>query len=380
MPAAQLERAVALDALRGIALFGVLMVNLVTAFRVSLFEQLMPPKSLPPRSAADAVVGSIITNGLEFKAITLFALLFGVGLAAQQERTLARGVAFAPYVARRLGMLLAIGLVHLFLIWNGDILTLYAVLGALAAPLIRLPTRALVVIALGLFVVQVLPLPLPEPFSSLEAMQLHIESARIAYGAGTFGEALAFRIHEVAPISALLLWIAPRTLALFLLGACVWRAGIFRGERRRLLVAMAVIGVLAGGGATWALSAGLNLRGWRDAVFVWGAILLAFGYGATIILGFERPRLARVLSSFAPLGRMALTSYLTQSIVLSVIFYGWGMGLFGRDGEAKAAAIGLLLFGAQVIASAYWLRHHHFGPVEWLWRSFTYGAWQTMRR
>ena len=77
---------------------------------------------------------------------------------------------------------------------------------------------------------------------------------------------------------------------------------------------------------------------------------------------------------------MALTSYLTQSIVLSVIFYGWGLGLYGRLGEARAAAIGVTIFGVQAVLSAAWLRRYRFGPVEWLWRSFTYGERQPMRR
>ncbi|HSO36869.1 MAG TPA: DUF418 domain-containing protein [Labilithrix sp.] len=380
-PAAASERAVALDALRGIALFGVLMVNLVTAFRVSLFEQFLPRLGPDRSTAADRVVASIVTNGLESKAFILFSLLFGVGLAAQQERALARGASFGTYVARRLGMLLAIGLAHLFLVWNGDILTLYALIGLLAAPLLRLPSRVLLVLAGLLFVLQVAPLPYPRPFASTEEMQLHVETARLAYGSGTFGEALAFRVHEVAPMAALLVWSAPRTLGLFLLGGCAWRAGIFRpGERRALLVGTAALGLAAGGAATWAVSAGLDLGRLRDVAWTWGAILLALGYGAAVLLAFRSPALAGVLGAFAPLGRMALTSYLTQSVVLSVLFYGWGVGLFGRDGEAKAALLGLVLYGAQVMASAWWLRRHHFGPVEWLWRSFTYGAWQPQRR
>ena len=90
--------------------------------------------------------------------------------------------------------------------------------------------------------------------------------------------------------------------------------------------------------------------------------------------------MARVLSVLAPLGRMALTSYLTQSIVLGFIFYGYGLGLFGRLGDARAAAIGIALYIAQAVLSALFLRRCRFGPVEWLWRSFTYGAWQPMRR
>jgi len=382
-PAAPAERAIALDALRGIALFGVLMVNLVTAFRVSIFEQFLPREGPVRSTAADRVVASIVTSGLESKAFILFSLLFGVGLAAQQERALgaAPRVGFGRYVTRRLGMLLAIGLVHLFLVWNGDILTLYAVIGLLAAPLLRLPSRVLLVLAGLLFILQVAPLPYPRPFASVEEMQLHVETARLAYGSGTFGEALAFRVREVPPMAALLVWSAPRTLGLFLLGACAWRAGVFRpGARRALLVGTAALGLAGGGAATWAVSAGVDLGRLRDVAWTWGAIALALGYGATVLLAFRSRALAGGLAAFAPLGRMALTSYLTQSVVLSVLFYGWGVGLFGKDGEAKAALLGLVLYGAQVMASAWWLRKNHFGPVEWLWRSFTYGAWQPLRR
>lgn len=373
------ERAVALDALRGIALFGVLLVNLITAFRVSLFEHYFLPGAASG-SPWDRAVARVLEVGIEHKAFILFSLLFGVGLAVQHERTRARGIAFTPYVARRLAMLLGIGVTHLVLIWNGDILTLYAVVGVLAAPLLRLPVRALLPIGLLLVVLQVMPLGLPTPFASQAAMQEHIDAARLAYGFGSFGDVLSFRVHELRPIAALLLWSVPRTLGLFLLGACAWRSGIFRGERRALVRMLALIGIVAGGAAVWAASSGVDLGRWREVVGSWGAILLAFGYAATVLVAFERPRAARVLSVLAPLGRMALTSYLTQSIVLGFIFYGYGLGLFGRLGEARAAAIGIALYIAQAVLSALFLRRCRFGPVEWLWRSFTYGAWQPMRR
>ena len=96
-------------------------------------------------------------------------------------------------------------------------------------------------------------------------------------------------------------------------------------------------------------------------------------------LAFDVPSLARVLLVFAPLGRMAITSYLTQSVLLGAIFYGWGLGLFGKLGEASAFALGVAIYVAQLIFSTWWLARFRFGPVEWLWRSFTYGAWQPLR-
>jgi hypothetical protein len=90
-------------------------------------------------------------------------------------------------------------------------------------------------------------------------------------------------------------------------------------------------------------------------------------------------RVTSVTALFASLGQMALTSYLTESVVLGVIFYGYGFGLFGRMGSAPAASIGIALYTGQLFFSRFWLRHYRFGPVEWLWRSLTYGRRQRMR-
>ncbi len=371
LPVAQAERAVCLDALRGMALFGVLCVNLVTEFRVSLFEQFLPQPAAS--SVADRLVASAIRFGLESKAFIVFSLLFGVGLEMQRVRCHARGVAFGRYLVRRLGFLLVVGVVHLFLIWNGDILTLYALTGLLAAPLLALPARVLLPLALGLFVVYVLPLPYTSPFPNGAALLAHVQSARVVYAHGTFLEVLAFRIHEVRPISGLLLGAAPRTLGLFLLGACAFRRGLLGpGRGRGLLVLLAGLGLSAG--ILVPLSTPWALGAWRGVVSDWGAILLGLGYASAVVLAFRSRRGARLLAVFAPLGQLAFTSYLTQSVVLSVLFYGWGFGLFGRLHEWQAAALAVAFFATQAVFSAWWLRSHRFGPLERLWRSFTYGA------
>jgi uncharacterized protein len=159
---------------------------------------------------------------------------------------------------------------------------------------------------------------------------------------------------------------------------------VFRGEQRTLVRFVAGIGLVVGGLLTWlASSDDAGLGAWRDVVSRLGSLVLALGYGGAVVAVFDQPRASRAkaaLAALAPLGRMALTSYLTQSIVLSAIFYGWGLGLFGRLGEAHAAAIGITIFVVQIAISAAWLRRYRFGPVEWLWRSFTYGARQPMRR
>ena len=370
MSTATTERSLSLDALRGIALFGVLLVNLVTIFRVSLFAMFVPD-ALPPGTALDHAVHSFVEVALEFKAFSLFSFLFGVGLAAQQERA---GAAFVPRMVRRLGLLLVIGLVHLFLVWNGDILTLYAVLGIIAVPLLAWRTPVLVAVAILCFVVQVLPVPFPRPFDSTYALATHVELANRIYPNGSFVQVLGFRIHEVGPIATLLVWVAPKTLGTFLLGAAAWREGaLAAGGARNLRWTFAALGL------TVLLVNALVTSPLPGPVTTLGPTVQALGYAALVLLAFDRPVLARGLAIFAPLGRMAITSYLTQSVLLGAIFYGWGLGLFGKLGEARAFGLGVAIYVAQLAFSAWWLARFRFGPVEWLWRSFTYGAWQPLR-
>ncbi|MBX3230721.1 MAG: DUF418 domain-containing protein [Labilithrix sp.] len=296
------------------------------------------------------------------KAFILFSLLFGAGLAATHERAPQR---FARLVLRRLGLLLAIGLLHFVLLSTGDVLTLYALLGLVAAPIVaRARVRVLVALALALFVLHVAPLPYPRPFASEADLAEHVEAARHVYPYGSFRQVLAFRLVELRPTAALLAWTAPRTLGLFFLGAVVWKTRFFRNAR---MPAVAAVLCALGAVATWLV----HVRG-VYALDGPGSVALSLGYGAAIASVAARGGL-RV---FAPIGRMALTSYLTQSIVLGFVFYGYGLGLFGAIGRLPALGIVVALFGAQMIFARWWLARFRYGPLEWAWRSFTYGAWQ----
>jgi uncharacterized protein len=108
--------------------------------------------------------------------------------------------------------------------------------------------------------------------------------------------------------------------------------------------------------------------------------LLACGYGEAILWAAARTRGRAWLAWAAPVGRMAFTNYLMQSVIFGWVFYGYGLGLFGRLGVAAALAIGTAVYALQVAFSILWLRRYRFGPLEWLWRSATYGTWQPLRR
>jgi uncharacterized protein len=382
-PVSPSERIDAIDVLRGLALFGVLAINVVTEFRVSIFEQFLP--AARPTSPFDRAVEIFLTMAIELKALALFSFLFGVGLAIQFER-LAGDAYRTTLLVRRLTVLLTIGLGHLFLIWNGDILTEYALAGFIVLPFLLGPRWLLATGAL-LFLGLYLIMPLLPPVVSWPTatwMADHVAEARSAYGMGGFSEVLAFRIREVPSILPLHVSVFPRTIALFLFGAYTWRSGILRRSAayRRLLFAVAGVGVLIGGGLTVAAQ-GVGFFEWsslargRLPVERLATVILASGYGAAVIaLVTLWPRF---LMWAAPLGRMAFTNYLAQSLIFGWIFYGYGLGLFGRLGASAGLAIGVGVYVTQVVVSAWWLRHYRFGPVEWLWRTSMYGERQNMR-
>ncbi len=371
-PVAASDRLAAIDVLRGLALFGVMAINLTFEFRVSIFERFGPASE--PASPLDRALESFLLLAVDSKALALFSLLFGVGLAIQFDRLADNRR--TVLLLRRLTALLAIGLVHLVLVWNGDILTEYALVGFVTLPFLFAPRWVLAVASLlflGLYLTLPPLVPLPDP----AWMADHVAAARHVYASGGFAEVLAFRIGELPAIAPLHVAIFPRTLALFLLGAFIWRTGLLQRapERRGLLFGFACAGlvltvVMAGtslASVTLALSYGL------------ASVTLALGYGALVIGLMTTQPGARLLGWAAPLGRMAFTNYLAQSLIFGWVFYGYGLGLFGQVGVSAALGFGVAVYAAQVILSRWWLKWHAFGPVEWLWRTLMYGVPQPMR-
>jgi uncharacterized protein len=381
-PVAPSQRIEAIDVLRGLALFGVIAINVVFEFRVDIFEQFLPANGSLP--AIDRILKDVLDAAIVLKAFALFSLLFGVGLAIQFDR-LASHPRRVALLVRRLVVLLLIGAVHLLLLWNGDILVEYAVAGLVVLPLLFGPGwLALVAAAASLLLYVAMPLlPPVVEFPSQSWIRDHIAQAAIAYRDGGFPDVLAFRIREIPAIFPLHVLIFPRTIALFLFGALAWRSGILRraSQHRRLLFGVVVAGVVCGGALTLAAE-GYAAFGWswrvREAIERLGTVVLASGYGAAVIGLVSIPAGQSMLAWAAPVGRMAFSNYLGQSLILGWIFYGYGLGLFGRLGVTAALAIGVVVYTAGAAVSAWWLRRYRYGPVEWLWRSLMYGVRQPM--
>lgn len=370
------DRIEAIDALRGLALLGVLVVNLDTEFRVTFFEQFAPHYA----TVADRLVRAIIGFLVEFKAITIFSMLFGVGLGIQAG-TLARRGAVPLLLIRRLLVLLAFGLIHLLLIWNGDILTEYAIAGLVALPFILGPPKPMLLASAASLLLFLLFCFLPPAliFPSPEWMAQHVLEARRAYGHESFFALLRFRLTETPWIGIFDLFIFPRTVGLILLGAWAWKSGMLQGKQASpaRLATIGWTGLMLGLLLSWLDGAGIAAPlmlppATSHVVDVLAPVVLAIGYSA-LALGYFNRWPARLGACLAPVGRMAFTNYITQSVVLGLLFYGYGFDLLGRVGVIAGSGISIAIFATQSVLSRWWLSRHYFGPLEWLWRTGMYG-------
>jgi uncharacterized protein len=405
------ERIQLIDVLRGCALFGVLLANMAWINGEDI--ALTPERAAAlPTARYDLIAKYLIAFFVDNKANTIFAFLFGLGFAVQLIRATERGFNVLPTYMRRLLVLLCIGVAHMFLIWFGDILHLYAVMGFMLILFRKRSNKTLLILG-TLFAV--LPFALLDalPWLLLHASGSTYDAAEAATGIAVqqamdarraifqHGSCLAVvREHirfnwEDYFSSGFAAGFAVYALGRFLIGFYVGRKRLLHEAHlhlplfRRLLKWGLVFGVIGNGLYTlMEVLADRDLlneaSGWR----VVAALPLAVGipalscfYLSTITILFHtRPAWHRRLLYLAPVGRMALTNYLTQSLCYVLIFYGYaGLGLLDRIGISVCIPLALAIFGAQIWFSGWWLRRFRFGPCEWLWRTLTYGARQPMR-
>jgi uncharacterized protein len=384
------ERIQALDLLRGVAVAGILFAN-VMAFFGLIF--LSPDRiAALPTAAVDRVASFLEHVFVDGKFYSLFSLLFGIGFGIQLNRG---GDAALPRFKRRLRILLAIGAIHALLIWAGDILMLYALLGFTLPWFARKSNRALlrwavillaVPTALYLVALAVWMLVGSGPSQGPPAPGVPPSILRFFEAMGRGGLKDAFignLVYLGGRWADLFLTVRfPKVLAMFVLGLWTVRTGLALSpsDHRATLVRWSKlgwgVGLPANIIAAWAFehwpyvppSVGGLLGVGMQAV---GIPMLALGYAATVALLVVDGR--RFINVFAPVGRMALTNYLMHSVICVTLSYGFGFALWWRIGASTAMAIAAAIIVAQIPLSAWWLSRHRFGPVEWIWRRLTYG-------
>jgi uncharacterized protein len=367
------RRLESIDILRGIALFGVLTVNLVTEFRVSIFEQFLTQPSEP--DLINRAVIQFVHYALELKAFALFSFLFGVGLAMQFERLSNTGRPLY-WLTRRLVVLLSFGLLHLLLIWNGDILTEYAVAGLVVLPLLHASSKVLGLTAAALLALYLALPALPMPIAWPDPVWIanHVEQANQVYRAGNWFQVMRFSLHELPALLPLHVYIFPRTLGLFVLGMLAWRSGVFSrpAEHKAKILSLGWLLGAIGVAITLANEPGIfsNLT----------PVCLSLAFAGMVLYAVEFTPARAFLRIFTAIGRMAFTNYIAQSLIFGLLFFGYGLGQFGGLRPAPVFALGIALYLAQVHLSKFWLCQFRFGPIEWCWRTLMYGRLQPMKR
>ncbi len=375
-PTAPEARLGTIDVLRGVALLGIFTVNMLFFSGPYGYFGVTAAQNEPERWLEGFV--RIFVQGAFY---SLFSFLFGLGLALQ----LRRGRAALPRFRRRLVVLLGIGLIHAVFIWYGDILLSYAA-GGFVLTLFAFGKRWVLVLGAAFFFA-LSTLSYLTPFSmglAGRAPWLTLQTFNQTFGSGTYGEVVQFQARLAGREIFNLPNFLPTVLWLFLLGLLAGRSRLFERPNRRvwwgvLLAALPVALIFKGFVAYWFVTETFNRLsvGYSFAI---GGPALMFVYLALLTLLLQNPTWARRLALFGPAGRMALTNYLTQSVVCTLIFNAYGLGYFGELGLSVTLPLVLGVFALQVLFSHLWLAHFRFGPAEWMWRSLTYGARQPLRR
>ena len=391
-----------MDVLRGFAVLGILLIN------IQLFS--MPnaafynPTALGTPSTLDFAIWSMSHLLADQKFMTIFSLLFGAGVLLMTTRLAEHGAPAARVHYRRMFWLLVFGLAHAYLLWDGDILVLYAVCGFFVYPARGLSARGLVALGVGMLAVGSL-------IAIASGILLGGESPDvIRIWTDEFWKPPPARI--AAEIEALrgswlvqLPWRADNSWefhASDLWSWGIWRAGglmfggmallkwrVVTGERTASFYRnLALIGFAAGVPLVVSGIVQNNATGWnvRDGYFLasqwnyWGSILIALGWIGLALRVWKSGTALWLVNRLAAVGRMAFTCYIGETVICTTLFYGHGFGLFGQVNRVGQIAVTLSIWLLLLLFAPLWLERFRFGPLEWLWRILTYGRVEPIAR
>lgn len=315
----------------------------------------------------------------------IFAMMFGYGMSIMQRRSAIRGISFWQISIRRLTVLFVIGVIHASLIWYGDILITYALMGFVLLLFLRLQGPALLGIGACLYLIpQLLISSIFLINTLLDSVNLTeftdvagLQQAEIVYSTGSFLEITAQRISDWVTLNfsgGIILYFF-LVLPMMMIGAgagkLMWLERAKENWKKWLLVVLITLPLGIGAKIIPFLhEPTMSLQYIQDVI---GGPLLGIAYVAIIILLMTSDRLARLLRPVGSAGRMSITLYLTQSLVGTFIFYGYGFGLYGHITLETGTWLAIALYVVQVVFAHLWLSKYRQGPVEKLWRLFTYG-------
>lgn len=400
------ERVEVIDSIRGFAVFGILVVNVIF-----FFNPWFDPSLGVDSPGADHLVYFLTNTFFVSKFYTLFSFLFGLGMYIQYSRATERGRPFLPVYLRRLVVLALFGLAHATFLWVGDILFLYAIVGLLTVLFFRKSSpRSLLVWAIVLIILPILFIAVsagmieiaraaPAETGAYAEVQSSFARQQAEYARRTAKSIEVYRHGSWFSVTAYRwsqffglffssnLFMAPSVMGMFLLGLRAGKRRWFTDIEdnlprfRRFLRWAAPLGLALNlflGATGFELNRlGVEMITWMDVLHVAalgvGSVLLSLSYALGIVVLSRGARASRMVKPLAPVGRMALSNYIIHSIVMTTLAYGYGLGLYARIDLWTGFLLAVLLFSLQLPLSGWWLRRRRFGPLEWLWRAATYG-------
>lgn len=397
-PSSRLPRIDFLDALRGLALLGIVLVHAHDHFNLYVY----PPESSGWMGEANRIAEFIYSTFLVSKAFLLFAFLFGMSFFLQLDRAGKAGVDFRKKFVWRLALLFAIGLVHC-LFYDGDILTVFAILGLLLIPLYSL--KPWILITLSIVLAARLPLiadVIRETFSEgwtpehlyngLFLFHNHAAapSRESVYAGASLAATMEWNFIYGQEGKWAFLINSPRglqTIAMFILGLWCGKMRFFEDLASRAcmfrhaaciflpcwLICASLPFLFSMTGSTWTESM-------ADLTTGWGNLFYSAGFVCTLAWLTGRGRVSPGIRLLSPIGKATLTCYVSQTLILTFFMFGWGLGLASRWNGLESMLAGAAVFAVQCVFFHLWFRFYLFGPLEWLWRSGTRLQWQPLRR
>lgn len=408
-PVLSTERETFMDVLRGFAILGIFIANLGSGFSFYSESAHATGPLLEPN--LDHTMTFLHHMFIEGKFYSIFSLLFGWGIALQVKRGIAKGIDAVPTIRRRLAFMLLLGFVHL-MIWPGDIVFFYALLGFLLLPLRKFSNKTLLITGIILMLSPILLYWLKMTFHELNypAQKLNelgnwadvklnpklkdiksMDEYMALMKDASWWEILKGNMAGFFYRYGYLFFVSriPKVMGMFLIGYVVGRSDFYKNiqQHKKLLYWVVGIGLAIGLPANYFLANymanfdadyyNMKTNGLYQTIFyALGVAELAMVYVALFMLSFQKAAGKKILSVLAPVGKMAFSNYILQSLVGNFVFLGPGLGFGGQVGPFWYTILGIGFFIIQIIGSTIWLKYFNFGPLEWLWRSATYKKWQ----
>ncbi len=399
-PVSASERVFSLDVLRGVALLGILIMNIQSFAMIQ--AAYFNPTALGDLSRINWWVWLLSHIFGDQKFMTIFSIMFGAGILIMAERVEAKGGKAALIHYRRTFWLLMIGLIHSYLLWHGDVLVPYALCAAIVYLFRKRKPRTLLILGLLSLLVSSLlyfffgwsmqywPPEAIEGLRSFWAPGAEAIERELAAFRGSWSDQMSQRVPTslMFQTQVFLMWGGWRAGGLMLAGMALYRWGVLTAERssgfylKGLIMgllaglAMVIFGVIQDIAHGWSLEYSFFLG---QQYNYWGSLGVSFAIISAVMLACKSGAQVGLTQGLAAVGRTALSNYLLQTLIGITIFYGPGFGLFGHVERYGQILIVISIWIFQLIISPIWLRYFRFGPAEWLWRSLTYWKRQPMR-